>query len=108
MFNSIAIELVEPTKRDFCTIVSNIAYSIGLTLLAGVVHIFRGWKALSLAVSLPFLSLFIFYYFIPESPRWLISRNRFKDAASIMKNMARLVLSKTYMFFIILLILISE
>ncbi|XP_053686438.1 beta-alanine transporter [Sabethes cyaneus] len=86
----LAIELVEPSKRDFCTIVSNIAYSIGLILLAGVVHIFRGWKALSLAVSLPFFSLFTFYYFIPESPRWLISRNRFKEAAMVMKNMARI------------------
>ncbi|XP_055527276.1 beta-alanine transporter [Wyeomyia smithii] len=86
----LAIELVEPTKRDFCTIVSNIAYSIGLIMLAGVVHLYRGWKALSLAVSLPFVSLFIFYYFIPESPRWLLTRNRFREAAKIMKHMARI------------------
>ncbi|CAO1348904.1 unnamed protein product [Diamesa serratosioi] len=85
----LAIEMVGPKHRVFCTIVSNIAYSIGLILLAGIVYVFRDWKLLSLAVSLPLVSLLFCYVALPESPRWLIATHKYKRAAKVMKTMAR-------------------
>lgn len=85
----LAIEMVGPSQRVFCTIVSNIAYSLGLTLLAGVVYMFRGWRALSLAVSLPLALLFLGFCSLPESPRWLIATHKFERAAKVMKTIAR-------------------
>jgi MFS transporter, OCT family, solute carrier family 22 (organic cation transporter), member 4/5 len=85
----LAIEMVGPESRVFCTIVSNIAYSIGLTLLAGVVYMFRDWQKLSLAVSLPLALLFICFFSLPESPRWLVATHKFKRAAKVMKTIAR-------------------
>jgi MFS transporter, OCT family, solute carrier family 22 (organic cation transporter), member 4/5 len=85
----LAIEMVGPERRVFCTIVSNIAYSIGLTLLAGVVYMFRDWRALSLAVALPLTLLFLCFFSLPESPRWLIATHKFKRAAKVMKTIAR-------------------
>jgi MFS transporter, OCT family, solute carrier family 22 (organic cation transporter), member 4/5 len=85
----LAIELVGPTHRVFCTIVTNIAYSIGLTLLAGVVYLIRDWRLLSLAVSLPLATLFCCYFALPESPRWLVATHKFERAAKVMKTIAR-------------------
>lgn len=81
--------MVGPDKRVFCTIVSNIAYSCGLVLLAGVVYIIRDWRYLTLAVSLPLLLLFSCFFVLPESPRWLMAVGQPRKAAKVLKTMAR-------------------
>lgn len=82
--------MVGPKHRVLCTIVLNIAYSIGLVLLAGIVYFVRDWRYLSLTVSLPLLILFTCFFILPESPRWLIATGKYRRAAKIMKIMARL------------------
>lgn len=84
----LAIELVGPDKRVFCTIVTNIAYSLGLILLSGIVYVFRDWKALTLVVSIPLLSLFSCFFILPESPRWLLATRKYQKAAKILKTIA--------------------
>lgn len=81
--------MVGPDKRVFCTIVSNIAYSCGLVLLAGIVYIVRDWRYLTLAVSLPLLLLFSCFFVLPESPRWLMAVGETRKSAKVLKTIAR-------------------
>ncbi|XP_054288921.1 beta-alanine transporter-like [Macrosteles quadrilineatus] len=85
----LAIELVGPKHRTVCTILTNIAYSLGLVALAAVVYLIRDWRQLALATSVPFLSFFLYWWVLPESPRWLLARGRFEEAEKILKKMAR-------------------
>ncbi|XP_071451578.1 beta-alanine transporter [Hetaerina americana] len=97
----LAIEMVGPTKRTMCSIFSNIAYSLALVALAAVVYLVRDWRDLSLATSLPFLSFFIWWWVMPESPRWLLANGRYDEAEKVLFHMARInkkSLPANYMF----------
>ncbi|XP_069101118.1 organic cation transporter protein-like [Argopecten irradians] len=83
------LELVGPNKRIWAGIVIHIFFAIGLCYLAGVGFLLRHWKWIQLAVAIP-CSIYMFYWwFIPESPRWLISQGRYDEAEEIMQKVAK-------------------
>jgi hypothetical protein len=53
-------------------------------------YMLRNWYSLSLATSVPFILLFSYYWIIPESPRWLLSKNRIDEAEVIVQSMAKM------------------
>ncbi|XP_050733892.1 beta-alanine transporter-like isoform X2 [Eriocheir sinensis] len=85
----LAIELVGPSQRTYTTVVMNVAYSCTLILLAGVAYMVRDWAQLSLATTIPFLAFLLFWWVLPESPRWLLANGRVDEAEKIMEKMAR-------------------
>ncbi|CAG0921635.1 unnamed protein product [Notodromas monacha] len=84
------IEMVGPSKRTFTMLVANVAYSACLVLLAGVVWLVRPWRQMALATTIPFLSFFLYWWVLPESPRWLLAHGRTREAAKIMRLMGKM------------------
>ncbi|KAF6116148.1 solute carrier family 22 member 2 [Phyllostomus discolor] len=82
-------ELVGQSYRRTVGILYQAAFTVGLVALAGLAYALPHWRWLQLAVTLPTFFFLLYYWFIPESPRWLISRNRSAKAQSVLKHIAR-------------------
>ncbi|XP_036170415.1 solute carrier family 22 member 5 isoform X2 [Myotis myotis] len=74
----------------FSTLGVCIFYAIGYMLLPLFGYFIRDWRMLLLALTLPGLLCAVLWWFIPESPRWLISQGRFKEAEVIIHRAAKI------------------
>ncbi|XP_045511231.1 carcinine transporter isoform X1 [Colias croceus] len=85
----ISLELAGPNYRSFVTVMTCIFYTLGLILLSGVTYVLRDWRSLALATSVPFFFYYLYWFVLPESPRWLLMRERLEEANNILKTIAR-------------------
>lgn len=86
----LALELMGPRYRTFAGMVISMFFAMAMSLLALLGYLLRHWYTLSLATSVPFILLFSYYWIIPESPRWLLSKNRIDEAETIVQQMAKI------------------
>jgi len=70
-------------------LICSMTQSIGHILVPVIGYFFRSWRIIGLVGSVIPLSLVFFYPFIPESPRWLLSTGRNKEAKKIVRKLAR-------------------
>lgn len=50
----------------------------------------QDWRYLQLAISAPLPIFVIFYWFLPESPRWLLTKGRVNDAYAILEKAVKI------------------
>lgn len=82
------MELSVTSNRTAAGFVSNIFMTVGYAILSLLAYFIRDWRHLMLAVSVPGVSLLFFWWWIPESPRWLVANNRLDDAHGLLMKYA--------------------
>ncbi|XP_036914725.1 solute carrier family 22 member 2 [Sturnira hondurensis] len=82
-------EFIGQSYRRTVGILYQAAFTVGLVVLSGVAYALPHWRWLQLTVTLPTFLFLLYYWCIPESPRWLISQNRSAKALSVLKRISR-------------------
>ncbi|ETE64377.1 Solute carrier family 22 member 1, partial [Ophiophagus hannah] len=86
---SLLTEIVGPSYRRTVAILYQLAYAFGLLILNALAYAIPNWRWLQLAVTLPMFLLLLYYWCLPESPRWLITQGQNARAMKIVDEIAK-------------------
>ncbi|XP_071115321.1 organic cation transporter protein-like [Haliotis cracherodii] len=82
------LELVGHSKRMLAGVAINFFWSIGNLIVALAAFLLREWKLRQLVLSVPSF-IFLYLFFIPESPRWLLSKGKTERAKTTLLKIAK-------------------
>ncbi|KAK4872796.1 hypothetical protein RN001_014825 [Aquatica leii] len=85
----IAMEMVGPKDRLIAGVVCQMFFSLGYMLVAFFAYFINEWRYLQIALTLPGVLFFSYWWFIPESPRWLLTKGRIEEAKKIVRTAAK-------------------
>ncbi|XP_063826797.1 organic cation transporter-like protein [Ostrinia nubilalis] len=83
------IELSGKSFRPYMMGLAEIAYVCGYIILPIIAYFVREWKQLQLVTCAPWFIVVVYYWLIPESPRWLITVGKKKEAVVVLTNIAK-------------------
>ncbi|XP_063593786.1 solute carrier family 22 member 7-like [Penaeus indicus] len=86
----IGLEFLSPDKRTAATLFSFASWTFGMCLTSLVSWLLPSWQYLALVSCVPSALAFAYWWYLPESPRWLLSQGRIHECATILLNVARI------------------
>ncbi|KAK2531440.1 Slc22a3 [Columba guinea] len=84
----IVTEIVGSDQR-IVGIVIQVFFTLGIMILPGIAYLVPTWQGIQLVISLPNFLFLLYYWVVPESPRWLLTRKKGEKALKIMHNIAK-------------------
>ncbi|XP_068085603.1 organic cation transporter protein isoform X2 [Anabrus simplex] len=85
----LAMEMVGPSKRLFAGVVVQMFFTLGYIFTAVLAYFIKDWRILQVALTLPGTVFLIYWWFIPESARWLITKGRIDEAKKVLLSAAK-------------------
>ncbi|KAK3098565.1 hypothetical protein FSP39_020715 [Pinctada imbricata] len=85
----LGMELTGPSKRVWAGVVIEYFFAIGLVVLAGLGYFIRHWKYIEIACAAPTAFFLLYWWFVPESPRWLLRKGKPEEAKKIILKIAK-------------------
>ncbi|XP_045917284.1 solute carrier family 22 member 2-like [Micropterus dolomieu] len=82
-------EIVGVEYRRMVGTLYQMFFSVGILILPLLAYFITDWRWLQVVITAPYMLFLTYYWFIPESPRWLISQNNSSKALEIVEAMAK-------------------
>lgn len=82
-------EFVGPKHRGIAGTLVWMFYASSLMVLSGLAYGVRDWRILSIVISAPAFPLLLFWWWVPESCRWLLVHNKGKEAQKVFLSIAK-------------------
>ena len=89
-------EIVAPSFRNVSSSLMMCCFSLSFLLIDLVAYFERHWRHLQLYLAIPSLLSILVFCYVPESPRWCLSKGNVHEANRLAtgKNLPRRVLGK--------------
>ncbi|XP_022828107.1 organic cation transporter protein-like [Spodoptera litura] len=85
----ILMEFIGPAHREILSALYQAPFNVGCIVLPWVAYYYRDFKNLQIALSTPTLLCLIYFYSLPETPRWLIAKHKTERAIIILQHVAK-------------------
>ncbi|XP_063709471.1 organic cation transporter protein-like [Culicoides brevitarsis] len=87
----LGMEYLQPKYRVLGGVIISCFYAVGATLMGIIGYFFQdNWRHFLLAMYIPALLGFSYFWLIPESLRWLHTKSRVKEMTKIIKKAAKM------------------
>lgn len=83
------IEFSGKSFRSQATGLHDMSYVSGYFSMAVIAYFVRDWRFLQLVTSVPWVFITVYFWVLPESPRWLITVGRKKEAIDLLTRIAK-------------------
>ncbi|XP_030562729.1 solute carrier family 22 member 6-like isoform X2 [Drosophila novamexicana] len=85
------VEYMRPSLRTVCVnICYGFFYFLGIVISPWIAILTGSWRRFMLLEALPIIVVPFFFYFVPESVQWLISRQKYDEAIESLRRVAKI------------------
>ncbi|KAL0830891.1 hypothetical protein ABMA28_002993 [Loxostege sticticalis] len=84
-----ATELVGPKFRVVTSATCSSMFAVGQVILGGVAWLVQPWRYMIMTLHIPCFLVVSYYWILPESVRWLLSKEKYAEAKVVLERVAR-------------------
>ncbi|XP_028981769.1 organic cation transporter protein isoform X2 [Diachasma alloeum] len=85
----IALEMVGPKKRLVAGVGCQLFFTTGYIMTAGFAYFITDWRTLQIAITIPSFAFLVYWWFIPESARWLLTKGKVEEAKDLLQKASK-------------------